>query len=67
MYEFRWDGVNWSGPSDTTNPKGAFFPPGIYTLTVHASGTYAAADGGEDAGTDSPFELTSSVELLLTP
>ena len=32
--QIAWDGRNWSGPSDTGNPKGAPFPPGTYTLTL---------------------------------
>jgi len=36
---FSWQGNNWSGPSDTSNPMGAPFPPGSYTLTVSAIGT----------------------------
>jgi hypothetical protein len=35
---FTWDGRNWSGPSDTGNPKGAAFPAGTYTFRVRASG-----------------------------
>ncbi len=38
-----WDGVNWDGPSDTNNPKGAPFPPGDYTVTIGARGTHAGA------------------------
>ncbi len=36
---FKWDGHNWSGPSDTGNPKGALFPAGDYELEVHTNGT----------------------------
>jgi hypothetical protein len=35
---FNWDGVNWSGPSDTSNPKGAPFPAGSYRLDITATG-----------------------------
>jgi len=35
-----WDGRNWLGPSDTGNAEGAAFPPGKYTLTVTAKGTW---------------------------
>jgi hypothetical protein len=62
---FSWDGRNWTGPSDTANPKGADFPSGVYTLSVRASGTYAA-HGGDDAGTDLPFAVEGSLEILLT-
>lgn len=44
-YEFTlaWDGVNWEGPSDTGNPKGAPFPAGEYTATVSAIGMVGEA------------------------
>jgi hypothetical protein len=35
---FAWDGHNWSGPSDTGNPKGPLFPAGVYTLEVKSTG-----------------------------
>lgn len=41
---FRWDGVNWFGPSDTGNPKGAAFPAGAYQLRVSATGKVAGAN-----------------------
>jgi hypothetical protein len=45
--QIAWDGRNWSGPSDTGNPKGAPFPPGTYNLTLTARGSVdGAADGG---------------------
>lgn len=31
---FFWNGVNWSGPSDTDRPRGAPFPPGTYRFEV---------------------------------
>ena len=31
---FTWQGENWSGPSDTANPKGAQFPAGDYQVIV---------------------------------
>lgn len=31
---FSWNGVNWSGPSDTNRPRGAPFPPGTYKFEV---------------------------------
>lgn len=40
---FSWDGRNWEGPSDTSNPEGPLFPAGTYTFEVKASGL--AADG----------------------
>lgn len=35
---FHWDGRNWNGPSDTTNPEGDSFPAGDYVFTVNAEG-----------------------------
>ncbi|HVU03845.1 MAG TPA: hypothetical protein VHE30_18930 [Polyangiaceae bacterium] len=44
--EFAWDGVNWTGPSDTGNPKGAPFPPGDYTLSLATTPGKLAGDAG---------------------
>jgi hypothetical protein len=52
-----WDGRNWYGPSDTNNPEGASFPPGTYTITLTATGTY---DGGT-------FSVTASRSITITP
>jgi hypothetical protein len=60
-----WDGRNWSGPSDTGNPEGAAFPPGIYTITLAASGTYQTSDAGVDAG--ATFSVTASRSITITP
>lgn len=30
----EWSGRNWYGPSDTSQPEGAFFPPGVYRVKV---------------------------------
>lgn len=62
---FHWDGRNWMGPSDTTNPEGAEFPAGVYTLSVSGRGT-VAADGGEDGGAPDHFMLEGSMDILLT-
>jgi hypothetical protein len=58
---FRWDGVNWRGPSDTSNPKGKPFPAGVYRLEVRASGT-APAPGGT-----APFKVKASINVRLVP
>jgi len=55
---FTWDGVNWTGPSDTGNPKGAPFPPGDYTLTI-------ASTPGTVAGDASAGPLAASAKLLV--
>jgi hypothetical protein len=31
---FRWPGREWNGPSDTSSPLGAAFPPGNYAFTA---------------------------------
>lgn len=54
---FTWDGVNWNGPSDTGNPKGEPFPPGIYTLEVSALGV---TETGE------PYEVLGVMDIRLT-
>jgi hypothetical protein len=59
-----WDGVNWWGPSDTSQAKGAAFPPGLYTFTARAEGTYDANATDADAG--EPFMLEGSTDILLT-
>ena len=40
--EFTWNGVNWTGPSDTNNPFGPPFPAGDYVVSTRASGTFGA-------------------------
>jgi hypothetical protein len=54
---FSWGGNNWAGPSDTNNPMGAPFPPGSYTLTVSATGTWNGAR----------FLVTATLPITLTP
>lgn len=58
---FYWDGLNWTGPSDTGNPKGKPFPPGTYNLTIVARGRTAAGK------TKAPFLVLASLEITLTP
>jgi|GEM_PF-2180882 len=55
---FTWDGVNWDGPSDTGNPKGAPFPAGTYTLEVSARGKLASPP-------DTPFEVKATLTVIL--
>jgi len=57
---FDWDGVNWFGPSDTVNPKGAPFPPGTYRLDITAKGLRAEADAG-----NAPFTVSASFAVVL--
>ncbi len=42
---FAWDGRNWDGGSDTSNPKGPLFPPGEYTLEVSCAGILITTEG----------------------
>lgn len=55
---FDWDGVNWTGPSDTGNPKGPPFPPGDYALTI-------ATSPGTLAGDASAGPVSASMKLLV--
>jgi len=65
-----WDGRNWYGPSDTSNPKGAAFPPGAYTLTLTARGSWGvpAIDGGgmHDGGANT-FVVAATRFITITP
>jgi len=58
---FQWDGVNWSGPSDTGNPKGPPFPPGDYTLVVSANGQF------ENGGAKDDFLVSATAVIHLLP
>jgi len=60
-HTFTWDGTNWSGPSDTGNPKGAPFPAGAYTLSVSAAGS-ATSDGSM-----TPFTVRGTLAITLVP
>ena len=72
---FDWDGVNWSGPSDTQNPKGKAFPPGIYRLAITAKGLIGAAPPRPDAGEPNdtamedlpPFTVSASYAVQIVP
>ncbi|HLT36413.1 MAG TPA: hypothetical protein VK034_09005, partial [Enhygromyxa sp.] len=54
---FEWNGHNWYGPSDTSNPLGPPFPVGSYVLEVSARGTVGGA----------PFEVRNQFAIELTP
>jgi hypothetical protein len=58
---FSWDGRNWSGPSDTNEPKGAPFPAGDYRLSVRALGQF------EDAGVKKTFDVEGLFRVHLVP
>jgi hypothetical protein len=57
----HWQGVNWAGPSDTGNPKGAAFPPGSYVVRLRHAGQLP-----RDAGTRG-FEVDATVVVRITP
>lgn len=57
----EWSGVNWSGPSDTDNPKGPPFPPGDYEVELRAPGTV----GPE--GKTSEFTVLATLPITLVP
>jgi len=59
---FTWDGRNWNGPSDTNNPEGDPFPPGVYTITLTSTGTWADST---DASVP-PYTLTATFPLTIT-
>jgi hypothetical protein len=44
-HEFDWDGRNWRGPSDTSNPKGKAFPAGVYEVEVVLQGEVKTEKG----------------------
>jgi hypothetical protein len=60
--KFTWDGVNWFGPSDTSNPKGKPFPAGTYTVSVKAKGYRDDPGKGKI-----PFEVVGTRTLILVP
>ncbi|MCA9683871.1 MAG: hypothetical protein KC457_16845 [Myxococcales bacterium] len=53
---FRWNGVEWQGPSDTNNPQGPPLAPGVYTLEISAVGTVEGR----------PFEVRNRFTITLT-
>lgn len=60
-YTMQWDGRNWSGPSDTTMPKGPPFPPGEYKLAVSLWGIVESADGPRY------FKVEAAAPVEITP
>jgi hypothetical protein len=63
-HQIAWDGRNWSGPSDTGNAEGAPFPPGTYTITLSASGTF---DGIPNTVVGGPFTMSATRTITITP
>jgi hypothetical protein len=61
LHSFGWEGKNWSGPSDTDNPKGPPFPPGTYRLTVRLMGQVQTPDGR------TPYNISRSASVRLVP
>ncbi len=50
-----WDGRNWDGPSDTSNPEGNPFPAGDYTLELRIDGQLVEDAGMKAVGVDVKF------------
>ena len=59
LHSFEWDGRNWSGPSDTGNPKGEPFPAGTYELKVTMHGLLATDKG------KIPYQISGKTKLVL--
>jgi hypothetical protein len=59
-HTFEWDGRNWDGGSDTSNPKGVPFPPGVYTLEVSCAGIAVTQ------GSQGRFRIVKQVKVRLT-
>lgn len=59
-FSLKWDGRNWSGPSDFDNPKGKPFPPGVYKVSVKIIGDVISAEGKQ------PYAVTGSAVVTLT-
>ncbi len=66
-----WDGRNWGGPSDTSQPKGAPFPPGTYELGLLSTGTFhdPTIDGGVGGQPPDqvPYRVVASRTFTVTP
>jgi hypothetical protein len=73
LITIRWDGRNWLGPSDTGNSEGSAFPPGTYTLTVTAKGTWdgpGSCDAGgcsADGAAVPDYQVVAERFLTITP
>lgn len=59
--EYRWNGVNWTGPSDFGNPEGPPFPPGDYVIEVRAEGEF---DRGANALPE-PYTMVGTMQITL--
>jgi hypothetical protein len=59
---FGWDGKNWQGPSDTSSPIGAAFPPGQYLFRVKVAGQQQKSDGSVEN-----FYAEATLPIQLTP
>lgn len=55
QHSFKWDGRNWTGPSDFNNPKGRPFPAGAYEVIVTLRGKMETT----------PYEITRKTKLIL--
>lgn len=59
LHSFAWEGRNWSGPSDTGNPKGKPFPAGTYDVRVTMNGLLATDKG------KLPYQISGKTKLVL--
>src|SRR5207244_8156543 len=59
VHSFEWEGRNWTGPSDTSTPKGKPFPAGTYDVTVTVHGKLVTDKG------KTPYEITRKAKLVL--
>jgi len=56
---FEWGGRNWRGNDDVIRPKGEYFPPGTYTLTISVQGWWLRPSGRD------VFEVTGTIDINL--
>ncbi len=59
QHEFEWDGLNWTGPSDTGLPKGDPFPAGTYEVKVTIHGKLLTERGKV------PYQIVGKTKLVL--
>ena len=58
-HSLKWDGRNWTGPSDFGNPKGKPFPKGTYEMSIIIHGEIKSDEG------KIPYKLTSKTKVVI--